>query len=77
MRALANQVAIVTGAANGIGRELAKQLSAAGCYLALADIDEAGLKSLKEDLNGRSSTISVRAIDVAREDSSGSEECER
>src|SRR5437868_9691312 len=69
MRALAKQVAIVTGAANGIGRELAKQLSAAGCHLALADIDEAGLKSLKEDLNRRSSTISVHAIDVAREDS--------
>src|SRR5438552_4916577 len=67
MRTLANHVAIVTGAASGIGRELAIQMSAAGCHLALADVDEEGLESLRKDLEGISSTISLHAVDIANE----------
>jgi NAD(P)-dependent dehydrogenase (short-subunit alcohol dehydrogenase family) len=44
MKNLAHKVAAVTGAASGIGRMLAVNLAAEGCDLALADIDEAGLK---------------------------------
>jgi NAD(P)-dependent dehydrogenase (short-subunit alcohol dehydrogenase family) len=36
---LANKTAIVTGAASGIGRAVAKTLHEAGCQLVLADID--------------------------------------
>lgn len=67
MKNLANQVAVVTGAASGIGRELARQLAGAGCHLALADIDETGLKSLRQELNGKPSTISLHNADIADE----------
>ena len=67
MNELDDHVAIVTGAANGIGRGIARSLSAAGCRLALVDIDEPGLKSLWQELAGRSSTISIHAVDIAEE----------
>jgi rhamnulose-1-phosphate aldolase/alcohol dehydrogenase len=40
---LAGHVAIVTGAASGIGREIALDLGRRGAHLVLADIDEGGL----------------------------------
>ncbi len=40
---LAGKVAVVTGAASGIGRAISVSLARRGCHLALADIDEAGL----------------------------------
>jgi NAD(P)-dependent dehydrogenase (short-subunit alcohol dehydrogenase family) len=39
VRDLRNRVAVVTGAASGIGRALARELAAAGCRLALADVN--------------------------------------
>jgi len=39
---LAGKVAVVTGAASGIGRAVAARLSAAGASLVAADLDEAG-----------------------------------
>jgi short-subunit dehydrogenase len=58
--------AAITGAASGIGRALALELAARGCDLALADLDEAGLQTIAQELiatGGR--RVSVRAIDVA------------
>lgn len=45
MRTLHERVAVVTGAANGIGRAIALELARAGMHLALADVDEAGLRA--------------------------------
>ena len=67
MKKVNDQVAIVTGAASGIGREIARQLAVAGCHLALADIDETGLQSLRQELNGKLSIISLHNADVAEE----------
>lgn len=47
---LAGKVALVTGAASGLGRELALALDARGCRLLLVDRDDAGMERLARDL---------------------------
>jgi NAD(P)-dependent dehydrogenase (short-subunit alcohol dehydrogenase family) len=60
-------VAVVTGAASGIGRALAQQLSAAGSALALADIDAKGLAETAASLSNKVGTVSTHAVDVSDE----------
>lgn len=50
MKDFQGRTAFLTGAASGIGYELALQLASSGCHLFLVDIDRAGLHSLKERL---------------------------
>jgi len=59
--------AAITGAASGIGRALAVELAQRGCDLALADRDEAGLKSLAAEI-GTGRKVSVHRIDVSEPD---------
>ena len=47
-----NYVAIVTGAAKGIGAVISRHLDAAGAALVLADVDAAGLADVKNSLSG-------------------------
>ncbi len=63
MTAIRGAAAAVTGAASGIGRALALELAARGCDLALADRDEAGLRSLAGEIGGKVK-ISVHRVDV-------------
>ena len=46
-----NQVAIITGAAQGIGFEIARQLAAGGASVVINDIDEARLAQAAERIN--------------------------
>jgi short-subunit dehydrogenase len=55
--------AAITGAASGIGRALAIELASRGCDLALADRDEAGLKTLAAEI-GNQRKVSVHRVDV-------------
>jgi rhamnose utilization protein RhaD (predicted bifunctional aldolase and dehydrogenase)/NAD(P)-dependent dehydrogenase (short-subunit alcohol dehydrogenase family) len=48
---LAGHVALVTGAASGIGRDIALDLAERGAHLVLADIDAAGLAETAEGLD--------------------------
>jgi len=66
MTVISGSAAAVTGAASGIGRELALELARRGCDLALADRDEAGLQSLAAEI-GRDPArkVSVHCVDVA------------
>ena len=64
---LTGKVAVVTGAANGIGRALAIDLRRKGCRLALVDIDGEGLARLHQDLAppGRGDAVSTHIADVS------------
>lgn len=59
-------VAVVTGAGSGIGRALARQLSAAGSAVAIADIDAQGLAETAASLAGKG-TVSKHILDVSDE----------
>jgi NAD(P)-dependent dehydrogenase (short-subunit alcohol dehydrogenase family) len=50
-RSIAGRPAMITGAASGIGRSLARLLSRRGAPVAIADIDEAGLKDTAQSLH--------------------------
>ena len=50
MKPYNEQVAVVTGAASGIGKALAIKLAEKGCHLALADKDIDGLKDLQQQI---------------------------
>ncbi|MDX8508354.1 bifunctional rhamnulose-1-phosphate aldolase/short-chain dehydrogenase [Mesorhizobium captivum] len=69
-KALAGQIALVTGGAGGIGRATANRLLREGACVVLADIDEAALASANEELSkafGKDFVRPVR-IDVTSED---------
>ena len=61
---LTGQTAIVTGAAHGIGLEIARQLSSAGASVVVADIDEAAAK----EAAGQLTNATAIACDVRDEE---------
>ena len=61
---LKDRVVIVTGAASGIGKAIAKAYAEEGAKLALADINLDGLKALKKELN---TEVYVEKTDITNE----------
>ncbi|PKP99299.1 MAG: 2,5-dichloro-2,5-cyclohexadiene-1,4-diol dehydrogenase, partial [Alphaproteobacteria bacterium HGW-Alphaproteobacteria-13] len=49
----AGKIAVVTGAASGIGKAAVLKLAGEGAHVFAADIDEAGGRALAEQSNGR------------------------
>ena len=68
MKELKGRVAVVTGAASGIGRALASELSRAGCRLALSDINETELEATAAPLRDAGTEVMTRVLDVADRD---------
>src|SRR5262249_49009400 len=68
MSFLSGGVAVVTGAGSGIGRALAQQLGMAGSALALADIDEEGLRQTAQSLAKNSALVTTHVLDVSKEE---------
>src|SRR5438876_5588896 len=67
MTAIRGAAAAVTGAASGIGRALALELAARGCDLALADRDEAGLRTVAAEIaKAHSRKITVHRVDFGK-----------
>ena len=58
-----NTVAVVTGAASGIGRGLAQRLAREGASLALADVNAAGLEETARGLAG--GKVTTHVVDVS------------
>ncbi len=64
---LKGRVAVITGAASGIGRALARRFRRDGALLALADTDGAGLEAVSQPLGALAVPTDVsRESDVAR-----------
>lgn len=64
MSTLQDKVAVVTGAASGIGRELALQLAERGCHVVLIDKNEALLETTRNDVQALDVECLAFALDV-------------
>ena len=63
---LKDKVAIVTGAASGIGKEIARVFVAEGARVAIADLNRQGAEATAEELGGKSRALGL-AVDVTNE----------
>jgi NAD(P)-dependent dehydrogenase (short-subunit alcohol dehydrogenase family) len=69
MQTLKDKVAVITGAASGIGRALALQLAEAGCRLALCDHNDVELNETRKMAIEKGATVVAVPFDVShRED---------
>jgi rhamnulose-1-phosphate aldolase/alcohol dehydrogenase len=68
-RSLARRVALVTGAASGIGREIARKFASEGAHIVVADINVAGAEEVAAEIvraNGPGRAIAC-SMDVTKE----------
>lgn len=65
MKDLKGRVAAITGAASGIGQMLAKNLAELGCNVAIADIDETGLKQTADMVSRTGVRVTTHVVDVS------------
>jgi 2-hydroxycyclohexanecarboxyl-CoA dehydrogenase len=65
MRGLKNRVAIVTGAAGGIGRAICQRFLDEGIHILAVDINADALKGLAADLGADESRLYPLAVDIA------------
>lgn len=68
MRALTGKVAVVTGAASGIGEAIARKLSREGAFVAVCDLDESGGTRVVSDLEKEGGHARFFRLDVSREE---------
>lgn len=64
---LDGKVAIVTGAASGIGLATARKMAAEGATVLLADIDEQGLEEAVESISAAGGRAAAQPLDVSKE----------
>lgn len=64
-----DEVAVLTGAANGIGREVATGMGRLGCRMVLVDLDEVGLKETEESLKSEGVDCLAVRTDITDEES--------
>ena len=70
MKEFRNRIAVITGGGTGMGRELARQLAAEGCHVAICDVSVehmAETKALAEQGAPRGTRITTHACDVSDE----------
>ena len=67
MRINPDTVAVITGAASGLGRALAQHMADKGASLALADVNESGLQETARLAQRRTITCTTHLVDVSDE----------
>ncbi len=65
MKSFNDKVAVITGAASGIGAALAVELAERGCRLAISDIDESGLDETSRRVATIGADCSQHIVDVS------------
>jgi NAD(P)-dependent dehydrogenase (short-subunit alcohol dehydrogenase family) len=68
MRILTDRVAVVTGAASGIGRATAIALAREGCDLAISDVNELGLSETAAEVRALGRRVRQDRVDVANKE---------
>ena len=63
---LSGKRALITGSATGIGKAIAYRFAEAGAELELIDINEEGLKTVKEGLSSFKVEINIHRVDLSR-----------
>jgi len=66
MKSFKGKVAAITGAASGMGRELAVELAKQGCHVALSDVNEAGLAETAALARAHGVKVTAQKLDVAQ-----------
>ncbi|ALN61534.1 3-hydroxybutyrate dehydrogenase family protein [Lysobacter antibioticus] len=67
MSSIQGKVAVVTGAASGIGKEIAHELARAGAAIAIADLNQAGAQAVADEIAGNGGRAIGVAMDVTDE----------
>jgi NAD(P)-dependent dehydrogenase (short-subunit alcohol dehydrogenase family) len=70
MREFAGRLAVITGGGTGMGRELARQLSAEGCHVSMCDVSAESLaetKALCDEAAPAGTVVTTFVADVAHE----------
>lgn len=65
MQRIEGRIAVVTGAAGGIGRATALRLAERGCALALADVDRSGLDETAQQVSRFGTKVTADVVDVS------------
>ncbi len=68
MTEIKGKLAIVTGAASGIGRGTALELARRGARLAISDLDRAGLAETAKRIEAMGTTVTTYLLDVPDRD---------
>jgi short-subunit dehydrogenase len=68
LRGYKDKVAVITGAAQGLGRALAQGLAARQCNLALVDIDETALRKTTREIERPGIVVTQHCSDVRSEE---------
>jgi NAD(P)-dependent dehydrogenase (short-subunit alcohol dehydrogenase family) len=68
MNTLEDKVAVVTGAASGIGRAIAHSLAGEGSHIVAVDIDTVGITTLATELTAQGATAAACTADISEAD---------
>ncbi len=66
MKRLQNQVAIITGAASGLGKAIVMLYASEGARVVASDIDEEGLNTLKKEVSAKNGTVTTVIANMAK-----------